>query len=351
MPQLFPSMDAIHHEIWLRALFFRKLYRDFAERPPQPSIFGLFEQFRFRSSVNVWYKSRLVRNLAQISQCFVNKVLHCKCRAGNEHEFLVFEILSPARDCTALVVLTDILRASDSRDKSVTSHPVSLKMYSEILSRPSDDCHPALDCLEVVVKGTYQELYITKKWGKYDILRTLTYPHASARPSADQLCALLEAVKTHGGDINIDGIQCSWYANTVFLALQDIFPGGIVVPGRKEMKKGMHKGVKVSIEGGVNGLHQKYSQQIEDHYAVRGFACFLLLHIHIRSEQYWKQLKIETERARRETERLRRGQAATDERGKVLAELWEGKRRLDFNMRIQHFMDSLDAKKEAIRRE
>ena len=79
-------------------------------------------------------------------------------------------------------------------------------MYSEILSRPSDDCHPALDCLEVVVKGTFQELRIIERWGKYDILRTLTYPPTSTRPSADQLCALLRAVKTHARDINLDGI-------------------------------------------------------------------------------------------------------------------------------------------------
>ena len=101
-------------------------------------------------------------------------------------------------------------------------------MYSEILSRPSDDCHPALDHLEGVVKGTYKELHIIAKWGKYDILRTLTYPPTSPQPSADQLCALLEAVKTHGGDINVDGIQCSWYANTIFLAPQDIFPDGMM---------------------------------------------------------------------------------------------------------------------------
>ena len=63
--------------------------------------------------------------------------------------------------------------------KSVVSHLVSLKMYPKILSRPSDDCHPALDHLEVVVKRTYQELDIIAKWGKYDILRTLTYPPTS----------------------------------------------------------------------------------------------------------------------------------------------------------------------------
>jgi len=148
-----------------------------------------------------------------------------------------------------------------------------------MLSRPGEHCHTALDCLEVVVKGTYKELYIIGKWGKYDILRTLTYPPTSTRPSADQLCALLRAVKTHAGDINLDGIQCSWFANTIFLALQDIFPGGIVVPGRKVKKKGMHKGVKVSIEGSVNGLHQKYFRQIENHDAVRGFTYFLLSHI------------------------------------------------------------------------
>ena len=272
MPQLFPTMDGIHHEIWLRTLFFRKLYRDFAKPQPQPSIRGLFMDFGFECSVSTWYKWNLTQDLAQVSQCFVNKVLHCKCRAGKGHEFLVFEILSPAGDCTTLVVLTDSSRLSYYQAyKSVVSHPVSLKMYSDILSRPSDHCHPALDRLEVAVKGTYKELYITKKWGKYDILRTLTYPPTSTQPSADQLCALLEAADTHARDINLDGIQCSWYANTIFLALQDIFPGGTVVAGRKEMKKGVHKVVKVPIEGGVNGLHQKYSQQIENQYTVRGF--------------------------------------------------------------------------------
>ena len=178
MPQLFPSMDGIHHEIWLRTMFFRKLYRVFAKSPPHPSIYGLFGQFSFGCSVNAWY-AYMLRDLAQVSQCFVDKVLHCKCRAGKEHEFLVFEILSPADDCTALVVLTDLPRTSYNRNKSAVSHPVSPKMYSEILSGPSDHRHPALDSLEVVVKGTHQELYIIQKWGKYDILRTLTYPRIS----------------------------------------------------------------------------------------------------------------------------------------------------------------------------
>ena len=113
MPQLFPSMDGIRHGIWLRTMFFRKLYRDFAKRPPHPSIFGLFDQFSFGCSVNAWY-AYMLRDLAQVSQCFVDKVLHCKCRAGNEHEILVFEILSPARDCTTLV---DILRVSYDRNE------------------------------------------------------------------------------------------------------------------------------------------------------------------------------------------------------------------------------------------
>jgi len=301
MLQLFPSMDGILHEILLRTMFFRKLYRDFVKPPPppQPSIFGLFSHFA--CGVDVWYGSYLLFDLAQVSQCFVNKVLHCKSRAGKEHEFLVFEILSPAGDCTTLVVLTELLRLSYSRNKSAVSHPVSLKVYSEILSRPSEHFHPALDCLDVVAKGTFWELRVIEKWGKYDILRTLTYPPTSTRPSADQLCALLRATKTHATDINLDGIQCSWFANTIFLALQDIFPGGIVMPGRKEKKKGIHKGVKVPIDGGVNSLHQKYSRQIENHDAVRGFTCFLLSHIHVCSEQRRREHEIEIERSRHET--------------------------------------------------
>ena len=66
-------------------------------------------------------------------------------------------------------------------------------------------------------------------------------------------------------------------------------------------KKGMHKGVEVSIEGGVNGLHLKYYRQIEDHDAVRGFTCLLLSHIHVRSEQRRREREIEKERTRRET--------------------------------------------------
>jgi len=206
-------------------------------------------------------------------------------------------------------------------------------MYSEILlPRPCDHCHPALDRLDIAVKGTYKEFYIIGKWGKYDILRTLTYPPTSTRPSADQLCAVLEVVKTHAGDINLDGIQCSWYANTIFLALQDIFPGGVVVHGRKEKKKGIHQGIKVSIEG-VNDLH---SQQIENHYAVRGFACSLSSHDHVCSEQYLKQREIETERSRQESERCRRALAFTRiEREKHLANMRAGNKWAYFEMRRQ----------------
>ncbi|KIM62113.1 hypothetical protein SCLCIDRAFT_847441 [Scleroderma citrinum Foug A] len=66
-------------------LLIRKLYREFAKPPPRPSIFGLFSQFGFACGVNVWYESYMVWDIAQVSQCFVNKVLHCKSRAGEEH--------------------------------------------------------------------------------------------------------------------------------------------------------------------------------------------------------------------------------------------------------------------------
>ena len=71
--------------------------------------------------------------------------------------------------------------------------------------------------------------------------------------------------------------------------------------GRKVKKKEMDKGMKVSIEGGVNGLHQKYFRQIENHDVVRGFTYLLLSHIHVCSEQRRREHEIERERTRHET--------------------------------------------------
>ena len=124
--------DSISDEVPLpKTGFFRKLRRIWKPPLPRPSILGLFES-RITCEVDTWCT---LMNPTQVSECFVDKVLHCKSQAGNQHEFLAFEILSPNRDCAALVVLTDALRVglpseiNDAVNRSVISRSVSPSMY------------------------------------------------------------------------------------------------------------------------------------------------------------------------------------------------------------------------------
>ena len=120
-----------------------------------------------------------------------------------------------------------------------------------------------------MTKGSLEEFYIVEKWGKYDVLRTITYTETSTRPSAFQLCAVLQAAVAHGREIGLDGMQCYWFANTIFPALQDIFPGNTMSFGRKEKKKGSHIGVKFFMEEDIAVVHQMYIEQLKKNHAVR----------------------------------------------------------------------------------
>ena len=271
-------MDSIAHEIRLRTANLRKLSGFWGV--DAPSIRGLVHN-AWVHPLGTWH---LGVDWRQGSQFFVDKILHCKCRAGKEHEFLIFEVLLPKGDGTVCLVLTDEMRAGsrmfNTMDiKFVVSRVVHLNTFSQILLRPIDESYcPLLNQIDIVFKGSRKEPLVIADWGKYDVLRTLTYPPTSTRPSALHLCAIMQAALELDRDIKLGDIQCYWYANTIFLAFQDIFPGGILCPGRKEKKRGSLNGVKLSTEVlGVNCHYRKYIQRLEAIHAVRDSTCFLSL--------------------------------------------------------------------------
>ena len=269
-------MDSIAHEIRLRTANLRKISGLWGANPPY-RVPGLVHN-AWMHRVDYWH---FVADWIQGSQFFVDKVLHCKSRDGKEHEFLIFDVLFPTGDGTVRLVLTDEMRSGKHMlyftdlSEFVVSHLGHLNKSSVIFFRPLDESYcPAPDRIDIVFKGSSVEPFIIADWGKYDVLRTLTYPPTSTRPSALHLCAIMQAALELGRDIKFGDIQCYWYASTIFLVLQDIFPGGILCPGRKEKKRGTLKGIKLSTEPlDANCFYRKYIQRLEIIYTVRDFTC------------------------------------------------------------------------------
>ncbi|KIJ05176.1 hypothetical protein PAXINDRAFT_103881, partial [Paxillus involutus ATCC 200175] len=230
--------------------------------PLAPHIPGLFNpntHSELKYAVAHW-SDYVNLSLAQFSQCFIDRVSHCKCAGGKEHEFLRFEILSPAGNCKALVIAdrrVELDRDDPSGKVVIFSTPL---MNSSSVESSAHDPSPALDYVYVATMGTSREFDITDRLGAYDVLRTLTYPADRIRPSAAQLCTLLDVTNAQSRVYEIYNTQCYWYSHTVFTALSQLFPTVDRTSGEKEGRKGTFGGFPVSMENSVDIVCQTFNQ-------------------------------------------------------------------------------------------
>jgi len=118
------------------------------------------------------------------AQCFVERVVHCKCQEDKRHEFLRFEISSPDGFHTAIVFADRRVEVSQGvRQMATVLSPSPSPSASENLLEA--------DVVWVATKGYPSETSLNDQFRNHIELRLLAFPHHGSRPSAQYLSALL----------------------------------------------------------------------------------------------------------------------------------------------------------------
>jgi len=218
---------------------FSILIQPFMASPPMPHIPELFistSASRYRwLEVENWACSMQSRDDA--AQCFVERVVHCKCEAGKQHEFLRLEISSPTGSPGAVAFVdrrVDVSQGVKQRAAVLSPSPSQTVSNSETIL--------ATDVVWFAAKDCDSETSLRNEFGKYLELRTLTFPQHDNRPSAQYLGTLLQTISTHARHYELYAHQCYWFAHTVFESLQTLHPMSSLSNGHDHKKRSQYRG-------------------------------------------------------------------------------------------------------------
>ncbi|KIK77479.1 hypothetical protein PAXRUDRAFT_834975 [Paxillus rubicundulus Ve08.2h10] len=205
--------------------FFSKVIRSFTMAIPPPSIPALFTPLQ--SNAPAWsYTSAWLQQLSHYpasQQCFVDRVAHCKCIDGKEHEFLLFSISHLPDKCKATVVAErTVCLSGDGSTNTTKNHTAALSNGSPS-STPSFRSLPANDLVHFATSDTSSADKLGSNLGRYRELRVLTYSTVTP-PSAIDLATLLQITSNVAASYLTYEHQCYWFAHTAFEALHILFP-------------------------------------------------------------------------------------------------------------------------------
>src|ERR1700709_2280113 len=173
--------------------FFSTLLQPFMASP-MPHIPDLF--IGSSAPTFKWFETeswaRAMQSYDDAAQCFVERVVHCKCEGDKEHEFLRFDISSPTGPYGATVFVdrrVDITQGVKQKAVVLSPSPSQTVSNSEIPL--------ASDHVWVAAKGCDSETSLINYFGSYLKLRTLMFLHDENRPSAQYLATLLRTTSMH----------------------------------------------------------------------------------------------------------------------------------------------------------
>jgi hypothetical protein len=188
-----------------------------------------------------WFEAgrwaRAMQSYDDAAQCFVERVVHCKCEEDKQHEFLSFEISSPTGSYRATVFVdrrVDVTQGVKQKAAVMSPSPSQTISNSEIPL--------ANDVVWVAAKGGDSETSLNNQFGSYLTLRTLTFPHDNNRPSAQHLATLLQTASMHERHYKLYAHQCYWFAHTVFESLRKLHPTSSLSHGHHHMKCSQYRG-------------------------------------------------------------------------------------------------------------
>ncbi|KAF8838414.1 hypothetical protein BDN67DRAFT_879348, partial [Paxillus ammoniavirescens] len=157
-------------------------------------------------------------------QCFVERVAHCKCTDGKEHEFLLFRISHQPDKCKATVIAErTVCLSGDGSTHTIKNHTAVLSNGSPSCA-PSFRSLPASDLVHFATSDTSSADKLESDFGKYRELRVLTYGTTATSPSVIDLATLLQTTSNMAALYLMYEHQCYWFAHTAFEALHSLFP-------------------------------------------------------------------------------------------------------------------------------
>ncbi|KAI6106150.1 hypothetical protein EV401DRAFT_2011062 [Pisolithus croceorrhizus] len=303
-------------------ILFQRFLRMLGMAPEPPVIEGVFPDCRadlYESmDIRPWYRN-CIRNNPVTSDCFVVEVVWYKERNGVQHEFLRFNIISPDKEHTS-VLLADRSGSAHNQNKDATratdaSVPTNMvagpatpqdpiaspltQPESAVIGSASPDvadsasssadesspptgtvtktngktkqldrrssgissmshslCRGARDGVSFAVQNSKAGGQLETECGKARRVCTLTFPER--RPSANELGTLL-CVTSELEPYTINGTQCYWFCGTVFEALKSIFGG--VEHDIANNRKGTTHGVRL-VPRKNSGVEAKNNYEI-----------------------------------------------------------------------------------------
>ncbi|KAI9574368.1 hypothetical protein HD554DRAFT_2011044 [Boletus coccyginus] len=200
------QLPNIHHHL---IAFFRQ----FMSQPPPTDVHGLFISHPgFVLDTCGWHQ--MLRDSA--NSCRLERMEFCKRKNGKLHEFLILYFSHHTHASARAVVIVDRAAKDPSRSSAIVAP-----------SLPSQKTTPALDTVHVVGQNVNFDAYLSNTFGEYDTLCILEYPKSfiPQPPSAIQLSILLLVVTKHQPDYNLYEHNCYWFADMVFEASKELFPG------------------------------------------------------------------------------------------------------------------------------
>ncbi|KAJ8593125.1 hypothetical protein M405DRAFT_811557, partial [Rhizopogon salebrosus TDB-379] len=181
--------------------------------------------------------ARAMQSYDDAAQCFVERVVHCKCEEDKQHEFLSFEISSPTGSYRATVFVdrrVDVTQGVKQKTAVMSPSP------SQTISNSGIPL--ANDLVWLAAKGGDSETSLNNQFGSYLALRTLSFPHDNNRPSAQHLATLLQTASMHERHYKLYAHQCYWFAHTVFESLKKLHPTSLLSHGHHHMKRSQYRG-------------------------------------------------------------------------------------------------------------
>ncbi|KIK28188.1 hypothetical protein PISMIDRAFT_91642 [Pisolithus microcarpus 441] len=199
-----------------------------APRPPE--IPGLFTDYRKGrptgiDNITLWNDIYIRRNPVT-RQCLVTKVHWYKGRANLQHEYLRFDISSPDKAHTAILI-AERLAGDITKDKH--ANPMDPAIGPGIPSKASSSSNSisrrlAKDEIVYATLDSIASAPLEQRCKDSDCISTLTFPE-DAGPSANKIATLLVVTSALEPTYQLMNTQCYWFVATVFEALKCLFPG------------------------------------------------------------------------------------------------------------------------------
>jgi hypothetical protein len=174
---------------------------------PRPDLIHLFPRGKYVLPIIAWATN--IRDYGPSEECLINQVIHCKCKRGKEHEFLLVHALHQ-RSGRTVIMATDRSPESDLQAASKTER-------KSIISSNDVD---AYDRVFLSYDGT--EGTVTKDFEPFEKLQTLTFIYDL--PTLLQFTVILTVVNHHAPQYSLYETQCFWFARSVWTLLKEVFP-------------------------------------------------------------------------------------------------------------------------------